>query len=94
MRLTNYITVYERQEERPLSQPNRLWFFLDEKSYFQYLEVNSWNNCWLPRSLQDVPILIYTKHPVHIMIFGVVTDDGDVKPHFTLLFWLTLYTET
>ena len=35
--------------------------------------VNSKKNCWLPLSPQDVP-----KHPVHIIVFGMVTSDGNI----------------
>ena len=38
--------------------------------------MNTQNNRWISLSLQDVQMK--TKHPVHIMVFGVVTRDGDV----------------
>ena len=44
--------------------------------------VNSQNNCWLALSSQDVPIVMKTKHLVHVMVFGVVTSNGDVLPPF------------
>ena len=31
---------------------------------------------------QDVPILMKNRHPVYMMVFGVVTGVGDVMPPF------------
>ena len=59
-------------------QPNMLRFFSDEKNQM----VNSQNNCWLALSPQDVPILMKTKHPVHTMVLGVITSEGDVTVPF------------
>ena len=42
--------------------------------------VNPKNYYWLALSLQDAPILIKTKHQVHIMVFGVVSYDDDIMP--------------
>ena len=54
--------------------------------------VNSQNNHCLSLSPQDVPIIMKTKHPVH-MVFEVVTSDGDVMPPFILPYCLTLNKE-
>ena len=40
------------------------------------------NICWLPLSLQDLPIVIKLKYLAHIVCFGVVTSDSDVMPPF------------
>ena len=49
--------------------------------------VNSQNNHWLALSSQNVPILMKTKQPFHIMDFGAVTSDGDVIPPFIFPTW-------
>ena len=41
---------------------------------------NSKKNFWLALSLKDMPILMKTKHPVYIMVFGVVTWEEVVRP--------------
>ena len=46
--------------------------------------VNSQNNRWFALSPKDVLTGMKTKHPVHIMVFGVFTSDGDMSlifPH-------------
>ena len=65
-------------------QLKMLWFFSDEKNFNQDQMVNSQNNCWLALYLQDILMVMKTKHLVHIMMFGVVTSDGDVMPLFLL----------
>ena len=40
------------------------------------------NNSWFVLSLQDLLILMKSKHPVHIMVFGVVTSDSNVISPF------------
>ena len=82
-----FIAGHERREERlhsiafPLKyslQPNTLWFFSDKKIFCQDQIVNRLNNCCLVLSPQNVLILMKTKNPICIMVFGVVTSDGDV----------------
>ena len=74
-----FIKDHEKQEKRKLwnklkhvLQVNILWFFSDEKNFCQDQIMNSQNSCWLSLFSQDVPILMKSKHPVHIMVFGVV----------------------
>ena len=55
--------------------------------------VNSQNTHWLALSSQDVLILIKSKHPVHTMVFGVVTSNGNVMPSFIFPYGLRLNTE-
>ena len=74
-------------------QPNTLWFFSDEKCFCQNRMVNSQNDRWFALYPQDVPILMKTKHPVHIMVFGVVSSDGDIMPPFIFPHGLKLNTE-
>ena len=54
--------------------------FSDEKTFYQDQMVISQNNHQLALSPQDVPLVMNTKYPVHIMVFGVVTSSGDVIP--------------
>lgn len=64
-------------------KPNMLWFFSDEKNFCQDQKINSQNNRWLAVSPKDVPRVMQTKFPVTIMVFGVVSSEGDVMPpHF------------
>ena len=65
-----------------LSNRNSFGFPQMKKKFCHYLMVNPPNNCWLALSSQDVLIEMNIKHPVYIMVFGVVTSDGDVMPSF------------
>ena len=72
---------HERQEERPHFKTfqytqasllsNILWIFSDEKNFSQYQMVNSQNNRWFALSPQDVLMVMKTKYPVPIMVFGI-----------------------
>ena len=53
----------------------RNFFFPDQM-------VNSKNNSWLALIPQNIPILMKTKNPVYVMVFGVVISDGDVMTSF------------
>ena len=55
--------------------------------------MNSKNNCWPAPSLQDVPILMKTKRPVHIQAFREITSDDDVMLLFIFPHGLKLNTE-
>ena len=57
-------------------QPRMLRIFTDEKKFYQDEMVNLQNTLWLSLSPQDVPIVMKTKHPIHIMVFEVVTSDA------------------
>ena len=61
-------------------RPNILCFFSDEKNVCQDQMVNPQDNCWLALSPQDVQIVMKSKYPVNIMMFGVVTSNSDVMP--------------
>ena len=41
---------------------------------------NSQNNRCLALPSEDVLRVMKSKHPIHIMMFGVITKDGDVMP--------------
>ena len=75
-------------------QPKILWLFTNEKNICQDMMANSQNNHWLLLSTQDVRILMKSKHPVHIMVFGVVTGNSDIMPPFIFLHGLRLNMET
>ena len=60
-----------------------LWFFSDEKNFTQDQKHNSQNNRWCVRSPHLVPIVAQTKFPAAVMVFGIISSDGDVMPpHF------------
>ena len=71
----------------------KMLFFSDEKNFYQVQIVNSQNCNWLALSPQDLLILMKTKHLIHIMMFEVVTDDGDAMPPFIFTHSLRLNTE-
>ena len=53
------------------------------------------DNCQLALSPQDVPILMKTKHPVHIMVLGgvITNDDDNIMPLFLFPHDLKLNTD-
>lgn len=59
-----------------------LWFFSDEKNFCQDQAHNKQNNRWLALSPEDVPVVMKTKFPAHIMVLGVVSSDGHVMPPY------------
>lgn len=64
-------------------KPKMLWFFSDEKNFCQDQAHNTQNNRWLAVSPEDVPRVMKTKFPVHLMVLSVVSNEGDVMPpHF------------
>ena len=74
-------------------EPNMLWFFSDEKNFCQDQKINSQNNRWLAVSPKDVPRVMQTKFPATIMVFGVVSSEGDVMPPHFFADGLRLNTE-
>ena len=61
-----------------LLQLNIPCFFWDKKTFHQDQMVNSQNNYWFALSPQNVPIVMKIKHPVHIMVLGVVTSNSNI----------------
>ena len=61
-------------------QPNILCFFLDEKNFCQDQMLNTENHLEYAMCPQDKSIMMKTKHPVHIMMFGVNSSDSDFTP--------------
>ena len=55
-----------------------LRFFSDEKIFVQDMKPNRQNNRWLSASLEEVPIVMHSKYPVHVMMLGIISSDGDV----------------
>ena len=88
---------HKEQEERPHCKaieqtqdpsPNNwtcLAFCSDDKNFHQDQMVNSKNNNWLALFLHEVPIVMKTKHPIHIMLFRVITSNGDLCLHSSSL---------
>ena len=69
-------------------------FFLKlEKNFCQHQMVNSQNNHWLVLSTQNVVIVIKTKQQVHIIEFGVITNNANVIPPFSYPHGLRLNME-
>ena len=68
-------------------------FFSDVKNFCQDQMMNTQNNHWFALSLQDALIMMKSKHPIHIMMFKVVTSNGDVMPSFIFPHALRLNTE-
>ena len=46
-------------------------FFSDKKIFIQDMKPNQQNNRWLSTSPEEVPIVMYSKYPVHIMVLGI-----------------------
>ena len=64
-------------------QLNILCISSDKKNFCQDLMVNKQNTCCLPLFSQNVPIVMKTKHPVHLIVFEVVTGDGNAMPNLS-----------
>ena len=77
-------TKLSNKFEHPL-KPNILWFFSDKKKFCQD-QMGHWqNNYWLASSLLDVVVKMKTKYSVYILVFEVITSDGDIMPPFIFL---------
>lgn len=60
-----------------------LRFFSDEKHFDQDQKVNSRNDRWICKSIEEVPVVMKTKFPASVMVLGVISSEGDVMaPHF------------
>ena len=60
--------------------PDMLWFFSDEKNFCQDQMHNRQNHRWVAMCPKDVPRVMKTKFPATVMVFGVVSSEGDVMP--------------
>lgn len=67
--------------KHPLAS-NMLWFFSDEKNFCQDQANNRQNNRWLAQNREDVPRVMKTKYPAHVMVFGVISSEGHVMPPY------------
>ena len=61
-------------------KPNMLWFFSDEHIFSQHYAQNRQNNRWITMCAKDMPRVMKTKFPTMIMIFSVISSDGNVMP--------------
>ena len=61
-------------------QPGMLWFFSDEKNFTQDQVHNRQNNRWIAVNNQDVPKVMKTKFAKTVMVFGVISSEGDIMP--------------
>ncbi|QQP53619.1 Uncharacterized protein FKW44_006153 [Caligus rogercresseyi] len=59
-----------------------LWFFSDEKNFTQDQKHNSQNNRWCVKNPHEVPIVGQTKFPAAVMVFGIISSNGDVMPPY------------
>lgn len=60
-----------------------LRFFSDEKNFDQDQKINSRNDRWLCKTIEDVPVVMRTKYPATVMVLGVVSSEGHVmQPYF------------
>ena len=57
-----------------------LWFFSDEKNFCQDQKVNKQNQKWIATCTSHIQKVMKTKFPATVMVFGVVSIDGDVIP--------------
>ena len=72
-------------------QPKMLWFFFEAKDFSQDQTMNL-QNSWLGLTSQNVLIEMKAKHPVHIVVFGMVPRNGDFM--ILLIFSLSLRLNT
>ena len=61
-------------------KPKMLWFFLDEKNFCQDQVHKSQNHRWIAMNKRDVPRVIKTKFLATVMVFGVVSSEGHIRP--------------
>ena len=60
-----------------------LIYFTDEKNFQQDQKVKWKNNRWLCENADEVPIVMKTKYPGTVKVFGVVSNEGNImSPHF------------
>ena len=55
-----------------------LRFFSDEKIFIQDMKPNQQNSRRLSASPEEVPIVMHSKYPVHVMVLSAVSSGGDV----------------
>eukprot|EP00096_Caligus_rogercresseyi_P004313 TRINITY_DN1852_c0_g1_i1.p1 TRINITY_DN1852_c0_g1~~TRINITY_DN1852_c0_g1_i1.p1 ORF type:complete len:117 (-),score=6.28 TRINITY_DN1852_c0_g1_i1:546-896(-) len=60
--------------------PQIIWFFSDEKKFCQNPVHNRQYHRWIASCPKDIPKVMKTKFPAIVMIFGVVSSEGDVMP--------------
>ena len=65
-----------------LKESNMLQFFSDEKNFCQDQAHNMQNHQWTAMCANDVPRVMKTKFPNTVMVFGVISSDGNMmSPH-------------
>ena len=63
-------------------EPDKIWYFSDKKTLCQQPKDYKRNIRWLARSLFKVPRVQEVKFLAHIMVFGVVSSQGNVMPSY------------
>ena len=76
-----------------LKESNMLWFFSDEKNFCQDQAHNRQNHQWIAMCPNDVSKVMKTKCPNTVMVFGVISSNGDVMPLHLFEMGLTVNTE-
>ena len=76
-RLLNSTKLLNRLKHR--KESNMLWFS-DEKNFCQDQAHNRQNHQWIAICPNDVPRVMKTKFPNTVMVFGVISSDGDMMP--------------
>ena len=61
-------------------ESNMLWLFSDEKNFCQDQAHNRQNHRWIAMCSNNVPRVMKTKFPNKVMVFGVISFDGEVMP--------------
>ena len=61
-------------------EKNMLWFFSDEKNFCQDQRFNRQNQRWIAACPGDVIRVMKTKFPQTVMVFEVISSEGDVMP--------------
>ena len=65
-------------------KPNMLWFFSDEKNFYQDQVHNSQNHHWIAMNNRNMLRVMKTKFPATIMVFGVLSSEGHIMPPLIL----------
>ena len=86
---TTWPVVYKSQELSIMSESDTMFNEHDRKCaavqhmHSTYPSYDSQNHRWIPTNNRDVPMVMKTKFPVTVMVFGVVSREGHIMPpHF------------
>ena len=60
--------------------PDMLWFNSEKKTFDQDKKINRRNDRYLCGNTTAVPLVMRTTFPATVMVLGVVSNEGHVKP--------------